>query len=59
MNTTQPTKEPILYTEEEIKNLCRESYYHGRNDELDEKETHTKKWPDVEFDNWFEQNKKK
>lgn len=24
-------KEPISYTEEEIKNLCRKSYYHGRN----------------------------
>ena len=63
MNTIQPTKEPILYTEDEVKALllkCQkeviypETYYEPCNSDELNKTTFLK-----EFNDWFEQNKKK
>ena len=47
MNTIQPTKEPILYTEDEVKALCK-SLYHSETIKLYES-----------FEGWFGYNKKR
>lgn len=47
-----------IYNEIEVFCLTKEAYYKGRNDELDERQTHKKVWPDESFLQWFIEHKK-
>jgi len=48
-----------MYSEEEFKLLSRESYYRGGNDQLDRDRNGVDKLPDMMFESWYNQNKKK
>jgi hypothetical protein len=52
------SKEPILYTEEEVKDLCNQAFVAGHSRGYSGY-PNTNNWTKPEFNEWFETNKKK
>ena len=52
-------KEKIVYSEEEVKTICTDSYFKGASDQVLLGEFHTIQQHDDSFAKFFEQNKKK